>query len=311
MATLDGSGVGSSIFVTRTAGDALIDGLHVTGGGEVTPDGGRRYTNHRRFVRRSRTAARRQPRQQRRRSLRLLLDECRAHGELRHQDNAAVYTVSGSGYGGGAYFNVGSASLINCTIVDNTAVAVAGGVGRFTAPVTIFNCILSNNLVGATPMDLNSGFNLAYSYTDAAYTGTGNLSAADGPPGFVDAGTDDFSLATDSICIDTGVESYATYTPPSSDILGADRPYGAGFDMGAYECQQPKDTGDVYVSASTGDDSTGTARPLVRSGRLAGLSRAWSRARRFTSDAGIYAENVTLAQPVVLDGEYSGFASDA
>ena len=56
--------------------------------------------------------------------------------------------------------------------------------------------------------------------------GPGNISEA---PGFV--GVSDYHLAAGSACIDTGTANNA----PDHDLAGQSRPYGAGYDMGAYE----------------------------------------------------------------------------
>ncbi|MEI8080321.1 MAG: right-handed parallel beta-helix repeat-containing protein [Actinomycetes bacterium] len=131
----------------------------------------------------------------------------------------------GSSWGGGGIYCGQSAapSIINNTIVGNKAVN-GGGIYALTLPKpSIVNCIVYDNaddLYGCAATYSNIG-------TSSDTSGTGNISA---PPNFIP--NSDFHLAYDSPCINVATGTVA----PSTDKDGVTRPYGGGYDMGAYEC---------------------------------------------------------------------------
>ena len=99
--------------------------------------------------------------------------------------------------GGGISLGV-SADVINTTIYNNST---GGGVGiRNGATCSIVNSIIYNNspspIVGTT-----SNLSVVYSNIESGWAGTGNISE---DPLFVSASTNDFSLQTESPCIDAG-----------------------------------------------------------------------------------------------------------
>jgi hypothetical protein len=79
-------------------------------------------------------------------------------------------------------------------------------------------------------LDDTSTITITYSDVQGGWVGTCNINA---DPLFVGGG--DYHLTAGSPCIDTGTSVGA----PTSDLDGNPRPYGAGYDMGAYEYQQP------------------------------------------------------------------------
>ncbi|MEI8081171.1 MAG: right-handed parallel beta-helix repeat-containing protein, partial [Actinomycetes bacterium] len=136
-------------------------------------------------------------------------------------------TASKSG-GGGIYVGRDSAPVIyNDTIASNTAVVGAGIYAlNSTSRPAIWNCIVWNDgddLFGcsATSSDIQ---------TSADATGTGVISK---DPVFVSV--TDFHLQKTSPCIDVATSTIA----PAVDKDGNTRPYGGGYDMGAYECVLP------------------------------------------------------------------------
>ena len=64
---------------------------------------------------------------------------------------------------------------------------------------------------------------------------SGDAASTEGDPGFVDLAAGDYHLAASSPCIDAGTPAGA----PATDLEGALRPQGAGYDLGAYEYGQP------------------------------------------------------------------------
>ena len=99
----------------------------------------------------------------------------------------------------------------------------------------IINCIVkdvSNLFTGSET--LNFGYTYSNFHNNGFPTpvGIGNISTN---PQFVDEINGDFHLKAGSLCIDAGTSSNA----PSEDYEGVARPQGAGFDIGAYEFQNP------------------------------------------------------------------------
>lgn len=135
--------------------------------------------------------------------------------------------------GAGVYFSESSqfSSLVNCTIVRNTATAKGGGLyfaKKSSAIVT--NSILWQN----SPLEIdddNSTDNPDVSFSDVlgGYEGAGNI---DANPKFVDLAKADFHLKADSPCVDVGDSDAACAT---TDRDGNLRIRNTIIDMGAYE----------------------------------------------------------------------------
>lgn len=184
--------------------------------------------------------------------------------------NNLIYGNSASGYGGGiGVFGGGTVTstdiIQNNTIVSNVAMSIPanssgpGGGGLFVSvngnctPAT--TTTVTNNI-----FDLNTGFqifggctggatysnNLVNNFSNGMYfdynshtvtdiatfnasvVGGANIS---GNTGFVNAAVNNFSLTSGSAAIDQGSPTNA----PAEDYASMDRPYGNGFDIGAYE----------------------------------------------------------------------------
>ena len=176
-------------------------------------------------------------------------------------------SISPIGLGGGAFlstlnncklirnsssFNGGGAeqgTLNNCLLIGNTAVTYGGGADN----ATLNNCtVISNSATyggGAYQSNLRSciiyynpvGGNLStsgYSYSCTTPIGffwgsKGNFTNA---PLFVDLTGGDLHLQSNSPCINSGNNTYATIT---TDVDGNPRVLGGTVDIGAYEFQSP------------------------------------------------------------------------
>jgi hypothetical protein len=127
--------------------------------------------------------------------------------------NRSAY--SGSGVSGG--------TLVNCTVVSNTANAgVSGG-------TTLKNCIVYYNSPD------NGGGNLTNCCTTPLPTfGANNIIT--NPPAFVNLAGGDYHLSPASPCINAGNNSFITN---ATDLDGNPRIIAGTVDMGAYEFQSP------------------------------------------------------------------------
>ena len=143
-----------------------------------------------------------------------------------------VFGSNGATVSGGAIFNyAGSASVTNCTFVNNDSLGVAGMDGGGTAT----NCIFWSD--GSTVARAQIGGSCVVTYSDIrdGFAGEGNI---DADPLFV--GGEDFHLQPGSPCIDAGTNSPAGGLPPT-DLDGNSRPVDgngdgtAVADIGAYE----------------------------------------------------------------------------
>lgn len=129
-----------------------------------------------------------------------------------------------TGFGGGAVGSWGShPTIYNSTFVDNYA-PYGSGLYTNTSDMVVRNSILWN----LDSIEIQGTPDVAYSLTWANYPGEGNLSE---DPLFVDEESGDYALRYDSPCVDAGTKAGA----PTTDLVGAPRPRGAGVDMGALE----------------------------------------------------------------------------
>jgi parallel beta-helix repeat protein len=150
--------------------------------------------------------------------------------------------------------------------------------------------------------DIQFNNNLTFGGTGTAYF-SGNQNKVGVDPQFVDAANADFQLAAASPAINAGSSTPGQYT--SKDILGINRPQGAGVDIGAYELQgtpliitqQPASSSAVCVG-TTVSVSVGTSGPVqsyqwYKNGNvLTGVSSATTATLSLsgvsTTDAGSY-----------------------
>lgn len=127
-------------------------------------------------------------------------------------------TISGNADG----INCGSSSL---TLMNDTVYGNQGGISCYNgSSASITNSIVWDP-VAATEL---TGCSATYSDVLGGAAGTGNISA---DPSFIDATTGNFHLNADSPCISAATSTGA----PAADKDGVPRPYGGGYDIGAYE----------------------------------------------------------------------------
>ena len=110
---------------------------------------------------------------------------------------------------------------MNDTIADNSATS-GGGIYRDSAPApTILNCVIWNN--GEDLHDCSA------TYSDLTTGATGSNISSN--PGFAVPFGGNYHLSAGSPVSDVATSAGA----PAADKDGIDRPWGTGFDMGAFE----------------------------------------------------------------------------
>ena len=130
----------------------------------------------------------------------------------------------------------------NCTVTQNQVPAIgttfAFPTGGGASKSTIDNCIVEFNTIegfGDPSTSNHVSCLINYSCTGPLpASGHGNFSA---DPRFVSAAGNNFRLAPNSPCINSGLNSLA---PSSTDLDGLARIVGSAVDMGAYEYLTPK-----------------------------------------------------------------------
>lgn len=116
------------------------------------------------------------------------------------------------------------ALLRHCTIVDNHSI----GYWSFqTTPAVLENTIIWGHTYNQI-VDVSVTSQVYYCAIQGGYPGLFNIT---NNPAFVNRAALDFQLDFSSLCIDKG----ATLFTVTNDCIGALRPYGLGWDIGAYE----------------------------------------------------------------------------
>jgi hypothetical protein len=164
--------------------------------------------------------------------------------------NGCVLTNNNAGYGGGA----SNSKLYNCLIAGNhTAGEAGGGVNGDTANASILvNCTVVNNTTLQAPAGVSGGCaltNCIVYYNSPGNgsgvsmngccvfplpaSGVGNFTNA---PLFINQGTGDFHLQSNSPCINAGKNLYVS---GAKDLDNNPRIQGGTVDIGCYEYQTP------------------------------------------------------------------------
>jgi hypothetical protein len=165
-----------------------------------------------------------------------------------------------SGQGGAAiYSSAGTPTIVNATIVYNTA--ASGYTGGLLGNFTVKNSILWGNLGGSVSNNVNG--TITYNRT-LLEGGTVSLPSiiSNTNPRFVSVSTDNYQIPSWSPAVNMGDNSYNTTT---TDLAGNTRTYDGTIDLGAYECQSAPTvltkTRTIYVkkiATGTNDGSSWT-----------------------------------------------------
>ena len=229
-----------------------------------------------------------------------------------NQAVASSTTDSLTGLGGGV---ITYESLVNCTVVNNTATNGASGIyfvpdEGINPPLTMTNSIVWGNTgPGQQTVLANATSEVQITYSDiqGGWPGEGNI---DADPSFADSANGDFTLRTSSPCVDT-----ASVNGPTEDLFGVQRPVdipmvgrngtGNEFDMGAYEALK----GPIHVALS-GDGSDGETWATAYTS-LADAITAAASGDSIWIKTGTYNEAVILKSGVSLYGGFAGTESNS
>lgn len=230
--------------------------------------------------------------------------------------NCAMVNNTASGSGGGMFIGFSTTPfIVNCTIAGNTATAGGGLFSYLIATPNLSNCIIWGNNSGiastvSTPV-------ISYSIVQGGYTGTGN-SGSD--PLFYNSadpdGTDNKWMTMDdglrvqagSPALDNGTATGA----PATDIRGAARPLGSGYDMGAYEGPLCFPDNHVYVSATAaaGGDGLSWATAfnslsdaITAAGTCPNVTAVWVKAGTYQPAAG---QSFSMVNNLAIIGGFAG-----
>ena len=148
-------------------------------------------------------------------------------------------------------------TIINSTFADNNSgLVLFQGEGKFVNSVFDNNVDFEITSTGGAEVLLSHSFiDKSKIYGPNTTQGIVHTEALK----FNDTSVDDYSLANDSILLDTGTNVYQSVDIPTYDLMGVQRPIGCAIDIGAYESSQNNtncvDTdGDGIVDSSDIDD---------------------------------------------------------
>ncbi len=152
---------------------------------------------------------------------------------------------------GGAMYNKGKISMINCDIVDNHTLESGGGLVNETQYSKIYNSVFWGNTAAGEPNQIDGTSKFFYCAIQGGFNGTNiiDLSQAnDGTdnvnyPRFVNPDEGDYTIERNSVCVDAGDNSVSGITGP--DLLGNQRIVNNIIDLGAIECQNGLSVADI------------------------------------------------------------------
>lgn len=146
-------------------------------------------------------------------------------GRATISNSIVVKNHTTQGNTGGLYSNWNSNSIRNCTIADNDGYGLSIGTSGGQI-VDVSNTIIWDQISGSASILTTDYCNIL-----GGRTGTGNIYA---DPGFIDPGNDDYHVAVNSPCVDTGDPDFVP-APNETDIDGQIRVMNERIDIGADE----------------------------------------------------------------------------
>jgi len=145
---------------------------------------------------------------------------------------------------GGALYNKGKITVINCDIVDNQVTENGGGLFNETRYSKFHNSVFWGNMANGTPNQIVGESKFNYCAVQGGIEGTNIINldndntGTDGGnyPRFENPAAGNYAIDKTSVCVDAGDKSITGVTGP--DFLGNQRIVNDQVDLGAIECQQ-------------------------------------------------------------------------
>jgi hypothetical protein len=144
---------------------------------------------------------------------------------------------------GGALYNKGNVSVINCDFIDNHVTENGGAMYNETHNGKIYNSIFWRNMRNDVPNQIMGISDYSYCAIQGGYNGTNIINLAadnDGTdsgnyPRFTNPDTGDYDIDRTSVCVNAGDNTVSGITNP--DFLGNPRIVDGIIDIGAIENQ--------------------------------------------------------------------------
>lgn len=145
---------------------------------------------------------------------------------------------------GGAMYNKGKITVINCDFINNEAAENAGGIYNETHYSKFYNSIVWGNVAAGLDNQIEGSSTFKNCGIQGGFAGTNIIDLAsdnDGSesgnyPRFADPAGGDYAIDKRSVCVDAGDNSITGITGP--DFLGNQRIVNNIIDLGAIENQQ-------------------------------------------------------------------------
>ena len=154
-------------------------------------------------------------------------------GTLNCTLNNCIVVSNSAAFGGGAAY----CTLNNCTIIGNSASSAGGGVGDAGAVKSALNnSIVYYNTAPAGSNNYGYYNELNLNYCCTYPSPTNGINNITNEPIFLNLASGDFHMQSNSPCVNSGRNAYATNT---TDFGGDPRIVGGTVDIGAYEFQSP------------------------------------------------------------------------
>ncbi len=152
---------------------------------------------------------------------------------------------------GGAFYNKGKITVINCDIVDNQSVEDGGGIYNETRYSKFYNSIFWGNTNNGTANQIVGESTFKYCAIQGGFSGTNIIDLADendgsdsgNYPRFTNPDGGDYTIERFSVCVDAGDNSVTGIAGP--DFLGNQRIVNEIIDLGAIENQYGLSVDDV------------------------------------------------------------------
>lgn len=152
---------------------------------------------------------------------------------------------------GGALYNKGKITVINCDIVDNQVSDNGGGIYNETKYNKFYNSIFWGNTKNGAANQIYGTSTFKNCAVQGGFAGTNIIDLSDDNDGadsgnyprFVAPEQGDYSIDRASVCVDAGDNSVTGITGP--DYLGNQRIVNGIIDLGAIECQYGLSVADV------------------------------------------------------------------